>query len=158
MSMQNNEQKTLLKGFFFNFLVVHKMKLEISFNNGDLIKSDKEYKNICAWNIQNFERQEDGVLLNCGGIYGRFGMSEIEQIDLLITELELKKAKLENSNKEQIEISKEYFINKIYETDLIFNDLDLREFADEHLQNLLSFEENKENFLKFIEVAENESN
>lgn len=34
-------------------------------------------------------------------------MSEIEQIDLLITELELKKARLENSNKEQIEISKE---------------------------------------------------
>jgi len=52
-------------------------------------------------------KREDGSLLNVGGIYGRFGMSEIEQIDLLITELELKKARLENSNKEQIEISKE---------------------------------------------------
>jgi UTP:GlnB (protein PII) uridylyltransferase len=71
------------------------MNLNISFKNGDLLKSDVEHKNICAWNIQNYEKQEDGALINVGGNYGRFGMSEIEQIDLLITELELKKQKLE---------------------------------------------------------------
>jgi len=33
------------------------MKLNISFENGDLLKNDIEYKNICAWNIQNFEKE-----------------------------------------------------------------------------------------------------
>ena len=50
------------------------------------------------------------------------------------------------------EMKKEQFIKEIYKTDLIYNDLDLREFTEEHFQNKASFEENKENFLRFIEV------
>ena len=51
-------------------------------------------------------------------------------------------------------MNKEEFVNKMYETDLVYDDIDLRDFADEHFQNLLSFEENKESFLKYIEVED----
>ena len=46
------------------------------------------------------------------------------------------------------------FIEKMQKTDLIFDDMDLQEFADEHFENGKTFEENKENFLKFVEVEE----
>lgn len=50
-----------------------------------------------------------------------------------------------------IEMSREEFINQIERTDLIYDDLDLREFTQEHFENLNSFEKNKSKFLRWIE-------
>ncbi len=46
---------------------------------------------------------------------------------------------------------REEFIDRIRFSDLIFDDLILQEFAEEHFQNQNSFEENKEQFLKYLE-------
>jgi len=63
-----------------------------------------------------------------------------------------KKIKELNEEDKNINIimDKEDFINRMNETDLIFDGLGLREFTQEHYQNLLSFEENKENFLQWL--------
>lgn len=46
--------------------------------------------------------------------------------------------------------SKEEFIEYINNSDMVFDGLELREFAENHYQNLLSFEVNKENFLQWL--------
>ena len=43
------------------------------------------------------------------------------------------------------------FLHFIENTDLIYDDFDLNIFLTDHFQNLLSFEENKEAFSKFID-------
>jgi len=53
-------------------------------------------------------------------------------------------------NPKKQDMTKDEFIQKMYETDYVFDDMDLREFADEHFQNQASFEENQKNFFKFI--------
>ena len=49
-----------------------------------------------------------------------------------------------------VEMNRDDFIIKMDETGLIFEDSDLRWFADEYFCNGESFEKNKEEFLKFI--------
>ena len=48
------------------------------------------------------------------------------------------------------EMDRETFIQIMYDTDYIFDDLQFREFAQEHFQNGLSFEENTKNFFKWV--------
>ena len=47
-------------------------------------------------------------------------------------------------------INSEDFVDKMLDSDYIYDELDLREFAEEHLQNQLTYEENLKLFFEFI--------
>jgi hypothetical protein len=69
----------------------------------------------------------------------------IYDADTLINELYVIQETLTNTLKE---VFVEYLDKSIKDVELT----EIWNFTDEHFQNLLSFEDNKENFLKFIEV------